>query len=70
MGKTVFAYSGYTLEQLLELSRERPAIRELLELCDTLVDGPYVESLRDLSLEFRGSSNQRVLDLHQVLPPR
>ena len=66
MGKTVFAYTGYTLEQLLELGRERPAILQLLRLCDTLVDGPYIESLRDLDLQFRGSSNQRILDLHQI----
>lgn len=66
MGKTIFVYSGYTLEQLLDLSKERPAILELLRLCDTLVDGPYVESLRDLDLEFRGSSNQRLIDLHTI----
>ena len=66
MGKTVFAYTGYTLEQLLELAKSRPAIKELLRLCDTLVDGPYVEALRDLDLEFRGSSNQRLIDLHTV----
>ncbi|MGI5893363.1 MAG: anaerobic ribonucleoside-triphosphate reductase activating protein [Candidatus Merdivicinus sp.] len=65
MGKTVFAYSGYTIEQLLELSKQRPAIGELLHLCDTLVDGPYVESLRDIDLLFRGSSNQRMIDLHE-----
>lgn len=66
MGKTVFAYTGYTLEQLLELAKSRPAIKELLRLCDTLVDGPYVEALRDLDLEFRGSSNQRLIDMHTV----
>lgn len=66
MGKTIFVYSGYTLEQLLDLSKERPAILELLRLSDTLVDGPYVESLRDLDLEFRGSSNQRLIDLHTI----
>ena len=68
LGKTVFAYSGYTLEQLLDLGKNQPAVSELLKLCDTLVDGPYVEALRDLNLEFRGSSNQRVLDLHTIFP--
>lgn len=68
-GKDVTIYSGYTLEQLLEMARERPAIGELLRACDVLVDGPYVESLRDLTLTFRGSSNQRVLLLRDVLPP-
>ena len=66
MGKTIFAYTGYTLEELLDLAKGRPAILELLRLCDTLVDGPYVEALRDLDLEFRGSSNQRMIDLHTI----
>ena len=68
MGKTVFVYSGYTLEQLLELGKAKPEVIELLKLCDTLVDGPYVEALRDLDLEFRGSSNQRLIDLHTIFP--
>lgn len=68
MGMTVFVYSGYTLEQLLELGKAKPEVIELLKLCDTLVDGPYVEALRDLDLEFRGSSNQRLIDLHTIFP--
>ena len=63
MGKTVFAYSGYTLEQLLEKGKAEPAVRRLLSLTDTLVDGPYIEAQRDLELQFRGSRNQRVIDL-------
>lgn len=63
MGKTVVAYSGYTLEQLLEKGRTVPAIRRLLSLTDTLIDGPYIEAQRDLELQFRGSRNQRVIDL-------
>lgn len=63
MGKTVFAYSGYTLEQLLEKGQREPAVRRLLGLVDTLVDGPYIEAERDLELQFRGSRNQRIIDL-------
>ena len=63
MGKTVVAYSGYTLEQLLEKGKAEPAVRRLLGLVDTLIDGPYVEAQRDLDLQFRGSRNQRVIDL-------
>ena len=59
----------HPLEQLLELGKSRPAVLELLQLCDTLVDGPYVEALRDLDLDFRGSSNQRIIDLHKVFQP-
>ena len=36
---------------------------ELLRLCDTLIDGPYIEAQRDLTLRYRGSANQRVIDL-------
>ena len=68
-GKDVTIYSGYTLEQLLEMAKDHPAILDLLRACDILVDGPYVEQLRDLTLTFRGSSNQRILVLKEVLPP-
>ncbi len=60
-GKTVMTYSGYTLEQLQHLAAADPAAARLLRLTDILVDGPYVEALRDLDLPFRGSSNQRLL---------
>lgn len=70
LGKDVLVYSGYTLEQLLEMGKAQPAVRELLYLCDTLVDGPYLEAERDLTLCFRGSANQRIIDLHRELPAR
>lgn len=63
MKKNIFIYSGYTFEQLQEMAKQNPAIKELLILCDTLVDGRYIEELRDLELLFRGSSNQRIIDL-------
>ena len=59
-GKTVVVYTGYTLEQLA--AERNSAVHDLLLLTDTLIDGPYVESLRDPDLIFRGSSNQRVLN--------
>ena len=54
-------YSGYTYEQLLAL----PGASELLALCDYLVDGPFLLAERDLYLRFRGSRNQRYLDLNR-----
>ena len=61
-GASLWIYSGYTLEQLL--SPEAPAgSRELLALCDVLVDGPFLLEHRNLELPYRGSDNQRVLDL-------
>ena len=60
-GKHLMAYSGYTFEELLE--QENPFVRKLLEQLDLLVDGRYIEAERDLELRFRGSANQRVLDV-------
>lgn len=63
MGKTVVTFSGYTVEQLWEKGKTEPAVRRLLQLTDVLIDGPYVEAQRDLELQFRGSRNQRVIDM-------
>ncbi len=61
--KTIWRYTGFTFEQLLHNPRQRA----LLELLDVLVDGPYVRSLRDETLCFRGSSNQRLIDVPRSL---
>lgn len=55
----IWIYSGYTFEQLMRNEKQR----EILKECDVLVDGPFVESLKDLKLRFRGSSNQRLIEL-------
>lgn len=60
-GLNVWAYTGYTLEQLLR--EADPGRLALLELVDVLVDGPFLLSERSLELRFRGSRNQRVLDM-------
>ena len=62
-GKDVWTWSGWTYEQLLEKANKEPAVGELLRQTDVLVDGPYLEAQRDLDLEWRGSANQRVLQL-------
>lgn len=66
-GGDVVTYTGYTYETLLARTERGQAadIARLLELTDLLIDGPYVEALRDLELPFRGSSNQRLLDRKQ-----
>ena len=66
--KDLVVYSGYTLEQLEEMAGQRPAVGELLALCDVLIDGPYIEAQRDLTLQYRGSANQRVIQLKQRNP--
>ena len=63
-GLNVWAYSGWTFEQLLAGT---PAQRELLSLCDVLVDGPFILEQRSLNLKWRGSTNQRVLDVPKSL---
>ena len=64
--KTIWAFSGFTWEELhTEGSHPRcEATDELLSLIDVLVDGRYVEELKDIGLRFRGSGNQRLLDLN------
>ncbi|SDF89091.1 anaerobic ribonucleoside-triphosphate reductase activating protein [Desulfovibrio legallii] len=62
LGKTVVAFTGYTFEELCRRAAADPWTARLLDLTDILIDGPYIEELRDLELRFRGSSNQRVLD--------
>ena len=57
--KNIWCYTGYLFEQVIE----NPAQRELLELVDVLVDGRFVEALMDDQLHFRGSSNQRIIDV-------
>ena len=72
-GKTVWCYTGFTLEELLGKSGEcracTPHTRELLGLIDILVDGRYEEELADITLAFRGSKNQRVLTYPLPLLP-
>lgn len=66
--KTIWCYSGYTLEQLTGQSRARCEVTdEMLSLIDVLVDGQFVEELKDISLRFRGSSNQRIINLKATL---
>ena len=66
--KTVWCYSGYTLEhELLSESRARCEVTdEMLSYVDVLVDGRFVEELRNLRLLFRGSENQRLIDLNKT----
>ena len=62
--KTVWAYTGYLYEDLLEGGRAHCEVTdELLSLCDILVDGPFIAEKKNISLRFRGSENQRIIDL-------
>ena len=63
-GLDVTVYTGYTYEQLLE--QHNPDTDALLQQADVLIDGRYEQDKRDLTLHFRGSSNQRVIDLNRT----
>ncbi len=69
--KTVWCYTGFVLDEktgeLTATCKNIPETKELVSLFDVLVDGPYVEELKDIRLKFRGSSNQRVIDVQKTL---
>lgn len=58
--KTIWCYTGFTIEEI----RENPNLNKLLPYIDVLVDGPYVEALRNTDLPFRGSENQRIIHIN------
>lgn len=64
LGLNVWIYSGYTYEALKK--QKNAAVLGLLALCDVLVDGPFVLAERSLELDFRGSKNQRLIDLKKT----
>ena len=61
--KDIWIYSGYEWENIIK----DETLREILKYTDVLVDGAYVDELRDISLAFRGSSNQRIIDVPKSL---
>ena len=66
--KNIWCYTGYTLEQDLLTGRAHTSVtEEILSYIDVLVDGKFVEELKSLMLKFRGSSNQRLINLPETL---
>ena len=63
LGKTIWCYTGFKFESIVS----DPHFRCLLEAVDVLVDGPFVLAERDISLRFRGSGNQRIIDVKRSL---
>ena len=60
----IMIFTGYTYEELQKMWDGRPALKELLDLIDYLIDGRYMQEQRDLTLQFRGSRNQRIIDMN------
>lgn len=69
--KPIWCYTGFILDEktgeLKEKKKNTPYTKKLISLIDVLVDGPYVEELKDIRLKFRGSANQRVIDVKKTL---
>lgn len=63
----IVIFTGYEFEELLEMAKTDGALKELLELADLLIDGRFVLADRDLTLKFRGSTNQRIIDVPSTL---
>ncbi|MDD2370482.1 MAG: anaerobic ribonucleoside-triphosphate reductase activating protein [Firmicutes bacterium] len=59
--KTIWMWTGYKFEKLNSIQRQ------IIKYVDVLVDGPYIETLKDSNLMFRGSSNQRIIDIKKTL---
>ena len=66
-GLNIWVYTGFTYEQLQKLAEKKPVYKEFLSKIDVLVDGRFISSERDLSLLFRGSRNQRLIDVQKTL---
>lgn len=68
--KNIWCYSGFTLEEILGIRQSRAYTDisgEMLSMIDILVDGEYIEEQKDITLKFRGSANQRVIDVKKTL---
>ena len=64
-GLNVWTYTGSTLEKLAERAKDDPALKQLLDETDVLVDGPFILAQRSLELDFCGSKNQRLIDMNE-----
>lgn len=62
-GLHLACYTGYVFEELLRRSEKEVGIKALLSVTDLLIDGPFVQEEKSLAVRFRGSKNQRILDL-------
>ena len=65
--KKIWLYTGYTWEEIFSCSADNAVKQEIIQLCDIVVDGRYMNDLRDMKLKWKGSSNQRVIDVQRTL---
>lgn len=67
LGMNVWAYTGFVFENLLEMSKKDKFIMDFLKEIDVLIDGPFIIAKKNFNLLFRGSSNQRIIDVKKSL---
>ncbi|EJO5346171.1 anaerobic ribonucleoside-triphosphate reductase activating protein [Clostridium botulinum] len=67
LGLNIWCYTGYTFEYIKKETNINSQLKKLLESIDVLVDGKYDESKKDSSLKYKGSSNQRIIDIKKSL---
>lgn len=65
-GLDIVTFSGYTYEQLQAMAEKKEAVGDLLDHTNLLIDGPFIKEEKDLTLAFRGSRNQRIIDMDAV----
>ena len=71
--KDIWLYTGFTLEQIFptvitdDFNLPRFYRQSIVEMCDVVVDGPYIEEQRDITLKFKGSKNQRIINVKETL---
>jgi anaerobic ribonucleoside-triphosphate reductase activating protein len=66
-GKDIWCFTGYTIEQLLCSGVSTPYVKDILDCIDVLVDGPFQIEKKNLLLKYRGSENQRLIDVQRTL---
>lgn len=67
IGLNIWCYTGFTFEQLLTMSENNPSIMEFLSYIDVLVDGKFILEQKSLNLKFKGSRNQRIINVPSSL---
>lgn len=67
LGLNIWVYTGFTFEKLIEMSKKNPEYDKFMHYIDVLVDGKFILEEKDLNLLFRGSKNQRLIDIPKTL---
>ena len=67
LGLNVWSYTGFTFDQLKILSKSKPVIMELLQNVDVLIDGKFILEEKSFNVKYRGSKNQRIIDVKESL---